>query len=141
MQIAQGSTDRERRLAMLVVDNAMELGMKTFLGLRPWQRRGPKLGPIGADPLFYELLDGIEKCFPDWPPGVSHAEIGWLHDLRNTLYHRGNGLAPDGKKLVRYLAVTELVLVMLFTEAGLERAQAEIGLAPHGPDLDDRGRP
>lgn len=121
--LARGG-DLEKRMAMLAVDNAAELALKTYLSLHPRHRGGPTF-PMDSDPKFAHLVDGFDECFPAWPPGISRGDLLWMHDVRNTLHHRGNGLTPDEGHLRRHLAGTEALLRFLFSDGPVDAALAE----------------
>jgi hypothetical protein len=87
-------------MAMLIVDNALELALKTYLNLHRRQRGGPSV-QLDPDPPFVALLDGFEQCFAEWPGDLRRADLLWHHEVRNLLHHRGNGLTPDDRHLRR----------------------------------------
>lgn len=116
-------SDRDKRMAMLIVDNAVELALKTYLSLNKRLRGGAEV-PLSADPRFIDLINGFEQCFPEWPAGLSRAELLWMHDVRNTLHHRGNGLTSDERHLQNYLRATEVLLAFLFGQDAIDEAKS-----------------
>ena len=109
--------DFDRRIAMISVDNAVELMIKTYLGL-PKRNRGTE-GPSrkeleAAFNSFPALLDLIEKYAEDKLDGVSLDEIEWYHRLRNQLYHSGNGITVELAKVQTYLSLCKVLFVNLF---------------------------
>lgn len=114
--LATGS-DFDRRIAMISIDNAVELMIKTFLGL-PRRARGAD-GPTrkeleGAFNSFPSLLDLIEKYAEEKLTGVSLEEIEWYHRLRNQLYHSGNGITVEIAKVETYLSLGKVLYESLF---------------------------
>ena len=109
-------------MAMLMVDNAVELALKSFLNLHKRQRGGPNV-PLESDPSFVALLNGFETCFSEWPGGLRRADLIWYHEVRNLLHHRGNGLTPDEKMLGSYLDATECILRFLFGDPPVDQAR------------------
>ena len=87
-------TDASRRIAMILIDNAVELIMKTYLTL-PARVTSIHISRKERDQYcatFPTLLDGIEAVAGDKIIGLELGEFEWFHRLRNELYHQGNGL-------------------------------------------------
>lgn len=109
--------DFDRRIAMISVDNAVELTVKTSLGL-PERARGYK-GPSRKDleqasESFPALLSLLETHASHLITGLSLEEIEWYHRLRNQLYHSGNGITVDAKKVETYLELSIGLFQSLF---------------------------
>lgn len=112
--------DFDRRIAMISIDNAVELMIKTFLGL-PRRARGSE-GPTRKElessfNSFPSLLDLIEKYAEQKLSGVSLEEIEWYHRLRNQLYHSGNGITVELSKVETYLSLAKILYESLFESA------------------------
>lgn len=119
LALLEKDNDRNRRLSMLSIDNAVELTIKTFLGL-PRRISGIKLSRKEYQEIiesFPLLLDALEKYASDKLNGIDLGEIEWFHRLRNQLYHQGNGLTVDKDKVEIYAALAKLLYRNLF---GLE---------------------
>jgi hypothetical protein len=114
---------------MLVVDNAAELALRTYLGLHRRQRGGPTV-ELPDDPSFHTLVDGFERCFAQWPEGLSRTSLLWMHEVRNTLHHRGNGLTPDRDHLDGYIQSVGLLLRFLFGDQPVEEALTQVAASP-----------
>lgn len=98
--------DFDRRIAMISVDNAVELIIKTYLGL-PQRTRGIK-GPSRreletASESFPGLLDLLQTFAIKKITGLSLDDIEWYHRIRNQLYHSGNGITVEKEKVETYL--------------------------------------
>lgn len=111
------SGDFDRRIAMISIDNAVELMIKTYLGL-PKRSRGTE-GPSrkeleAAFNSFPSLLDLIEKYAEKRLSGVKLDDIEWYHRLRNQLYHSGNGITVDLAKVQTYLSLGKILFENLF---------------------------
>jgi hypothetical protein len=109
-------TDANRRLAMLSIDNAVELMIKTFLGL-PRRATGIKLSRKEYTEIsesFPALLDALEEHASEKLTGIDLAEIEWYHRLRNQLYHQGNGLTVERQKVEVYAELAKLLFKNLF---------------------------
>jgi hypothetical protein len=120
--------DFDRRIAMISIDNAVELMIKTFLGL-PRRKLGTK-GPTRkqleeASNSFPSLLDLLEEFAGDKLTGVSLDEIEWYHRIRNQLYHSGNGITVEAARVQTYLSLAKTLFQNLF--------ETEIALSSESP--------
>jgi hypothetical protein len=116
LSLLKEDTDTNRRLALLSIDNAVELMLKTFLGL-PRRITGLKLGRTEYEEIaesFPKLLDAAEQYATDKPRGIDLGEIEWYHRLRNQLYHQGNGLTVERTKVEVYAGLAKLLYNNLF---------------------------
>jgi hypothetical protein len=116
INLLQKDTDTNRRLAMLSIDNAVELMIKTYLGL-PRRANGLKISRKELDEIyesFPNLLDALEKHCTTKLEGVELADIDWYHRLRNELYHQGIGLTVERDKVVVYAETAQLLFSRLF---------------------------
>jgi hypothetical protein len=103
-------------LAMIAIDNAVELTMKTYLGL---PKRITKLQISRKDfneiaTSFPALLDALERYASDKIRGIDLGEIEWYHRLRNELYHQGNGLTVEREKVEVYAELASILFKNLF---------------------------
>lgn len=108
------------RIAMVSIDNAVELAIRTYLGLprRVRDTDGPPRRELESASGFPDLLDLLEKFGGDKLFGIELGDIEWYHRLRNTLYHDGNGVTVDPEKVDAYNQVAHLLFQNLF-EASL----------------------
>lgn len=114
--LAQGG-DFDRRIAMVSIDNAVELSVKTYLGLPKRARTGSGPGRKEleeASESFPSLLDLLEKYASDRLVGVSLDDIEWYHRIRNQLYHSGNGITVEKSKVETYLELALSLFESLF---------------------------
>jgi hypothetical protein len=104
------------RFAMISIDNAVELAIKTYLGLprRIRGTEGPSRRELENAIGFPELLDLMEQYGEDQLSGIELGDIEWYHRLRNTLYHDGNGVTVDPEKVDAYHQVARLLFHNLF---------------------------
>jgi hypothetical protein len=126
LSLLHEDTDQNRRLALLSIDNAVELTAKTFLGL-PKRITGIHITRneyAEISESFPKLLDALEIHAVDRLDGINIGEIEWFHRLRNQLYHQGNGLTVDRDKVEIYAELAKLLYKNLFGEA-LEVAPAD----------------
>lgn len=109
-------SDTNRRLAMIAIDNAVELAIKTYLGL-PTRITGLAISRKEleeAQESFPKLLTLLESKSPNKLNGVSLGDIEWYHRLRNQLYHQGNGLTVERAKVEIYSQLARLLFKNLF---------------------------
>jgi hypothetical protein len=101
--LAKGS-EFDRRMALICIDNSVELIIKTFLGLprRILPSRPSRKRLAEAFESFPQLLDVLEERAPDRLQGIDISDIDWYHTLRNELYHKGNGLTVEKQKVEVY---------------------------------------
>jgi hypothetical protein len=118
LSLLNRDTDTNRRLAMISIDNSVELMIKTYLGL-PKRITGLKVSRKEYQNLsesFPALLDGLENHAPDKLDGIDLGTIEWYHRLRNELYHQGNGLTVERDKVEIYAELANLLFNNLFGE-------------------------
>ncbi|MHB2036434.1 MAG: hypothetical protein ACYCPW_06790 [Nitrososphaerales archaeon] len=111
-------TSFDNRMAMICIDNSVELMIKTYLGL-------PKrvTGIAGLKREDYEkiiksfprMLDAFESFAPDKIVGFELGDIEWYHRLRNELYHEGNGITVEREKVEPYAEIAKILLSNLFS--------------------------
>jgi hypothetical protein len=109
---------------MISIDNAVELAIRTYLGLPKRVRgsEGPPRRELEAAQGFPDLLDQLEKYGEDKLSGIELGDIEWYHRLRNTLYHDGNGVTVDPEKVDAYNQIANLLFQNLFdTSAPMEK--------------------
>ena len=98
---------------MISIDNAVELAIKTYLGL-PKRIRGTEGPPIKrlqeASLSFPTLLDLLEEFAKNRLSGIELGDIEVYHRLRNTLYHDGNGVTVDPEYVDGYLQIAKVLL-------------------------------
>src|SRR5712671_3188280 len=79
LELLKKDTDTNRRLAMISIDNAVELMTKTYLGL-PKRVTGIAISRKEYDEIaerFPALLDALEKYAAEKLDGIDLGEIEW----------------------------------------------------------------
>lgn len=115
---------------MISIDNAVELMIKTYLGL-PKRITGlsiPRKEFQEMSESFPALLDGLEKHAADKADGIDLGSIEWYHRLRNELYHQGNGLTVEREKVEIYAELANLLFKNLFGYLLVERISPSTGI-------------
>lgn len=118
IELVDTGSEASYRIAFLIIDNAVELMMKTFLSL-PARITGVKVGRKEVDENFSNfprLIELIESCAPEKFNNISINEIEWYHRLRNQLYHQGNGLTIEQEKVDKYLELAKKLFFSLFDQ-------------------------
>ena len=116
LKLLEDDSDINRRLAIIMIDNAVELMMNTYLSL-PKRITGLRITRNEQAQFmesFPELLDAMEKYAGDKVEGISLGEIEWYHRLRNRLYHEGNGLTVERNKVEVYSELANVLFSNLF---------------------------
>lgn len=109
--------DTDRRLAMISIDNSVELMIKTYLDMPKRSGQGPVLSQRERREIgdgFNEQLDALERYGAEKLEGVDLGLIEYYHRLRNQLYHQGNGLTVERSKVEVYGEVARLLFKNLF---------------------------
>lgn len=116
LDLLKKDSDSNRRLAMISIDNAVELTVKTYLGL-PNRVTGLRISRKEFQEIsesFPAMLDALEKYAADKLTGIDLGEIEWYHRLRNQLYHQGNGLTVERNKVEIYAQLANTLFENLF---------------------------
>lgn len=100
------------RIALISIDNAVELAIKTYLGLPKRIRgsEGPPRKRLDDSSSFPGLLDLLEEFALEKLSGLDLGDIEVYHRLRNTLYHDGNGITVDPEYVDSYLQIAKVLL-------------------------------
>ncbi len=111
--------DFDRRIALISIDNAVEIMVKTVLGLprRAREGGGPSRKELEeASDSFPRLLDLLEKYEVEKILDFDLDDIEWYHRLRNQLYHGGNGMTVEVSKVEAYYQLASRLYCVLFQE-------------------------
>jgi hypothetical protein len=130
LKLLAEDSDTNRRLAMILIDNAVELMLKTYLGL-PRRVTGIKIGRDKFREIsesFPKLLDAAEEHANDKLTGIDLGQVEWYHRLRNELYHQGNGLTVERQKVDVYAELALLLFKNLFDAKIVVEGDAQMNL-------------
>jgi len=117
-RIASGDDSGSTRIALILIDNAVEVMAKTYLSL-PKRVNGvniPRKELEGIFESFPAVISCLEKNSGDRLNHIDLGEIEWHHGLRNKLYHDGSGLTVEKSKFDVYFALTVELFQALFDE-------------------------
>lgn len=92
--------DTDRRIALIGFDNAIEVSIDVFLRLHPKLRVGIELRRDEVEQAqrnYHTKIEFLDKHVQtrQIPLSIPVDEIVWFHQLRNELYHSGNGMVPE----------------------------------------------
>jgi hypothetical protein len=111
--------DVDRRIALIGFDNAIEICIDTFLTLNPKIRGGRTITNEEVEKArknYHTKLEFFYRYMQE--KGVlietSIKDILWYHQLRNQLYHSGNGLVPEKQAIVGAQSAALLIYKSLF---------------------------
>lgn len=127
----QQSSDTDRRLALIGFDNAIEVCVDAFVSLHPRNRGGYEIRRAEREQIlenFYTKIDFIERYATERQSsldGISLSEVLWYHQLRNELYHSGNGMTPERHHIVDIRDAARAVFRLLY----------DVDVLPPAPDV------
>ncbi len=116
LDLLEQDTDTSRRLAMLNIDNAVEVIGRTYLEL-PERFTGVQMSLAKYEEVsrsFPKLIDALDQHASDRLVGIALEEIEWFHQKRNQLYHNGNGLTIEREKVQVYAQLARNLFRALF---------------------------
>jgi hypothetical protein len=116
ISLLKNDSDTNRRLAMILVDNAVEQMIKTYLNL-PKRISGLSVPRAKREQIaesFPAMLDALEDFAADKLVGVDLGNIEWYHRLRNQLYHEGFGLTVARVNVEVYAELANALFKNLF---------------------------
>src|SRR3989442_6429534 len=111
-------TEFDVRIAMISIDNSVEVMINNYLGL-PQRISGINgLSRKRFDEIiqsFPSLLDGLEEFASERIVGIELGDIEWFHRVRNQLYHEGNGITVERSKVEGYAEIAKILFFNLFS--------------------------
>ncbi len=92
--------DTDRRIALIGFDNAIEVSIDVYLRLPPRVRNGVEIAKAEKDHAiqnFHTKIEFLDKhvAARKLTLSVPVETLLWYHELRNELYHAGNGMVPE----------------------------------------------
>jgi hypothetical protein len=96
----QANGDTDRRISLIGFDNAIEVSIDVYVRLHPKLRSGLTIEREeieAAQRNYHAKIEFLDKHVQarQIPLSVPVDEIVWYHQLRNELYHSGNGMVPE----------------------------------------------
>lgn len=124
------SSDFDSRIAYLMLDVGIETLFKTYLTLpddvtkvqtKFFERQQ------AAEGNFHELVRGVGKAANEKLKDFNLSHIQFYHDLRNKLYHQGNGITIPRENVYAYAKLaTDLLKILLDVDLSEYLQQPEI---------------
>ncbi len=105
--------DSGKRLAIILIDNAIEFMLKAYGDTKLVGKRLSKTNweAIKAKRDFNLLMN---KVLPNSPCSIQAGTVNPYHDTRNTLYHKALPLSIERSKVAEYLKIAKQMLSELF---------------------------
>lgn len=127
----RGSTDFDRRMALISFDNAIEVSVATYLGLNPALRSGGRqyerrlVDQWKAN--FHTKIDFLEfECGTrGGSMRIERTHFIWYHDQRNDQYHEGRAATPTLIVLEGVRRASLWVFEFLFDVPGVDQLLEE----------------
>lgn len=111
-------SDLSQRIAFLLLDVGVETLFKTFLEL-PEEVTGAKMSyskrRAAVEGSFHDLLEGLKEAAGDRLAGIELTHVQFYHNLRNKLYHQGNGITIPVDKANGYASIAVELLRRLLS--------------------------
>jgi hypothetical protein len=138
--------DRDRRIALIGFDNAIEVAITTYLGLHPMQRGNRSYSRNSVETWLNNYHTKVEFFFAECSTRAIAAvakydEMIWFHDVRNGQYHVGGATVPQRRELDGVRSAALEVFSVLFDEPDVLTMLDEHLAAlnpPPPPPRDDR---
>lgn len=143
MHLREGG-DFDRRIAHIGFDNAVEVAITTYLGLKPIQRGGRKYNRDDVEKWTanyhtkMEFLE-VEAKARGWNLRIPTDEVIYYHDIRNNQYHAGGPGVPETVDLHALRQAALDVFAMLFDVANPDQ-ELEKCLQQRFPKEEDQPR-
>lgn len=120
--LVEGKTSSGKRLAMIIVDNAVEFSLKAYvesyrrlvgkeIKRKDWEQTKRN---------FEEVLNFVDAQLAQSGTSINKNEILHNHDMRNDLYHGAKPFSVEPKVILRYIKTAKDLLKNLF---GLEMSK------------------
>ena len=110
--------DTDRHIALIGFDNAIEICIDVFITLHPTVRgveiskneiEKAKINYHTKLEFFYNFVKNMGTQV-----NIPIENVVWYHQLRNGLYHSGNGLVPEKHAILGAQAAAYLIFEILF---------------------------
>lgn len=109
------------RIAMISIDNAVELAMKTYFA------KNKRVLNIARKDLkttrvnYNNLLDALANFASDKISKEELDKIEHFHIIRNNLYHEGNGITVEAHIVEEYAKIAENLISILFEKKKVKK--------------------
>jgi hypothetical protein len=111
--------DFDRRMAHIGFDNAIEVAITTYLGLKPIQRQNKSYAKADVEKWmtnYHTKLEFLEQEARSrgWSLKIPNDEVVFYHDIRNGQYHAGGPGVPESDHLSALRTAALDTFAMLF---------------------------
>jgi hypothetical protein len=111
-------TESARQIAFLLLDVGVETLFKTFLLLPETTTKVDmkyNKREEASKGSFHDLVEAIKEAGKDSLKGIDLDEVQYYHDIRNKLYHEGDGVIPATVNAERYATIATDLLYRLLS--------------------------
>ena len=145
----RGGTDYDKRLSLISFDNSIEVSISIYLSLNPIQRDNRQYKKDDIRTWLHDYHSKLDFFSQEinqrgLPEYREKAQIVWLHEQRNELYHGSSGGVPEIQTLEDIRGTAFWVFSVLFDIADVD-AQISSALeareAPESVIPDDYAKP
>ena len=110
------------RIAMISIDNAVELAMKTYFAKNKRVLNiARKNFKTTRNVAFPKLLETFTNFAPDKISKEELDKIEYFHIIRNNLYHEGNGFTVEVHFVEEYAKIAENLIFALFKKKKVKK--------------------
>ena len=103
LEHAEKNDDFSHQGAFLLLDIGVEAALKVYL-----ENKGQDVAGLKFYPLVKSVIDHLPKTNSTLIKQVE--ETNYFHNIRNKLYHRGDGTMPTKENLIRYSELAKKVV-------------------------------
>lgn len=121
----RGGTDYDKRLALISFDNSIEVSISIYLALNPIQRGNREYKKDDVRTWLHNYHSKLDFFSEEvgrrgLPEHRGKAQIVWLHEQRNELYHGSTGGVPEIQTLEDIRGTAFWIFSVLFDIVDVE---------------------
>lgn len=113
LQLMRRKSDLNQRIAFLLLDVGVETLFNVYLQL-PQEVTGAQTSYSkrrqACEGSFHDLVRGVEEAAGDRLKGVNLQHVAYFHNVRNKLYHEGDGVTVQPERTSEYAAIAVKLL-------------------------------
>jgi hypothetical protein len=118
-------SDFDRRIALIVFDNSIEVSISTYLSLNPIQRQNKSYQRTDVERWLGNYHTKLDFLFEELQTrnrtiSLEKDELVWCHDIRNGQYHAGGATIPRGRDLEDLRKAAFEIFSVLFDVSDIE---------------------
>ena len=126
LEHAEKNNDFDHQVAYLLLDIGVETALKVFL-----ENKGQNIENLKFPELIKRVRDELSKNNSSLIKEIE--ETIYFHNVRNKLYHRGDGVKPTEDNLKRYSELAKKVIEEIL-ELNLQREERKFAISVEGKE-------